>query len=144
MDPLSIISGVITITSALAFSLDKAKRFYDAPAEIDMLINEVSDFRILIQELDSGITERLRVSSRTSEGDGVVQSLVAHLKIAQGRLQSLDSKIASMMSSPRTSNQRRKISRWAWMRQIQKIKTLAAELRRSRLTLMGLAEAAQM
>ena len=51
MDPLSILTGAITISGALVGTLNLLRRACGASVEIQSLINEVSDFEILLKHI---------------------------------------------------------------------------------------------
>ncbi|RFU26989.1 hypothetical protein B7463_g9348, partial [Scytalidium lignicola] len=58
MDPLSIAASIIALIGAAKGSVEglkKLRQFYKAPAEIDALINEIEDLRLLIADMN--ITE---------------------------------------------------------------------------------------
>jgi hypothetical protein len=55
MEPLSIATSIIALVRAakvLVEGLKKLRRFYKSPAEIDILINEIKDLRLLIADID--------------------------------------------------------------------------------------------
>ena len=51
MDPLTIITGTITISGALVGTLNLLRNACGASGEIQSLINEVSDFEILLKHI---------------------------------------------------------------------------------------------
>ena len=51
MDPLSILTGAITISGALVGTLNLLRSAYGASVEIQSLIKEVSDFEILLKHI---------------------------------------------------------------------------------------------
>ena len=51
MDPLSIITGALTISGALVGTLNLLRSAYGASVEIQSLIKEVSDFEILLKHI---------------------------------------------------------------------------------------------
>lgn len=60
MDPLSIAASVVTIAGAAATlvrGLEKLNQLRDATGELCALINEISDFRVVLQEFGNYVEE---------------------------------------------------------------------------------------
>jgi hypothetical protein len=110
MDPLSIAASIVALIGAAKGSVEglkKLRQFYKTPAEIDALINEIEDLRLLIADIN--ITEHEHML-RTD-----VPALSKLLDNAKEQLFKLD-EIMEHRLRPHGSS-----SRIAWIRDSSKI-----------------------
>ena len=57
MDPLSIVTSAVTIASAITTSLRLLQQMHDAPKYVTVLLQELSDFEIILAEVDKFLSD---------------------------------------------------------------------------------------
>lgn len=100
MDPVTLTTSIVTLigaADAVILSLRKLASLRHMSATICVLNNEVSDLRLLLQEVDSLLLERGKLNGHGTkicrQPDPGLQSLVACLKPAKENLLALESLI---------------------------------------------------
>jgi hypothetical protein len=141
MDPLSIIASTIAIAGAVSTSLDQIKAFYDAGNELHALMNEVSELRIVLSEVESAIIER---QSRKTLPQRSVDNICLLINGAKDKLQQLDTMIKGRLTKAHSSSGDGQVARLAWLRQKSKAKRLQEELKEFRLSLSSVWGAANL
>src|SRR5436190_15101892 len=90
MDPLSITVGVLTFLGAAKDTvkgLERLKALGNAPKEIQLLINEVTDIQLAISQLDRTLQARGQLPDAQLSSMFVISPL---LERAKERMESLD------------------------------------------------------
>jgi hypothetical protein len=141
MDPLSIIASTIAIAGAVSTSIHQIKAFYDAGNELHALMNEVSELRIVLSEVESAIIER---QSRKTLPQRSVDNICLLINGAKDKLQQLDTIIKGPLTKANSSSGDGKVARLAWLRQKSKAKRLQEELKKFRLSLSSVWGAANL
>lgn len=134
MDPLSAIASVIAVAQAVSHTLDQVNKFYGAKAEILALMNEVSDLRLVLQELDQTMKDR---GQHTSLQNSRVPALLHVLKRAQAELETFNEATRDVFRTDHDTG-KDKVSRVVWMRKKSSIIRLQSQLRDMRATLSAL------
>jgi hypothetical protein len=86
MDPLSIIASILTVGGAVRQSLKIVKAIRGAPAELQMLLNEVADLTAVSKNIEA----ILQKSKRNDQSDDSLSGLVAALSKTEQTVQQLD------------------------------------------------------
>ena len=141
MDPLSIIASTITVAGVVAAGLEYARTLENAGREVHLLINEVSDIRIVLMEIESAIRSRLH-HQRLPHGSD--ESMCKLLSSAKHNLQQLDDVIKNQLKFCRSSKGQVKVARLAWFRQKSRIGSILEELRRTRTNLSAVCGASSL
>ena len=116
MDPLSVGASVIAVVGAtgkLVKGIHRLKAMQDAPRELDDLLTEVSQFKLVIQAFQG-------VNANIESELGIL------LKTAQGLVTEFESLIEYKLTEPGTSN---KVDRWQWIRSSKDVERLRVKLR---------------
>jgi hypothetical protein len=121
MDPLLVIASTVAIAVALSTSLDQFKTLYDAGHELHAVMNEVSEIRIVLLEVESAIMER---QSRKQLPQRSVESICKLVVCAKDKLQLLDSITKDRLIQSYSPSGEAKVARLAWLRQKSKVKKL--------------------
>ena len=130
-DPLSIAASVITVIGAadsIGKSLGKVKTLRNAPAEVLALQNEVSDLRIVLDDvnfcvLDMGSTETsTRITIR-------LQHLSELVDRAKSQLLQLDKLLHYDIIKPGSLDGEFKVSRTEWLRAQSAVEAIRQSLR---------------
>jgi hypothetical protein len=141
MDPLSIIASTVTIASATAKSLERLRSVYDAGSELHALMNEVSEFRIVLPEVERVVLER-RTHQQLPQG--TVEKICNLLEGAKKNLRSLDTIIKDRLIRSYSISGEAKVALLAWLHQKSKVKRIQQELKVTRSSLSDLWGAAQL
>jgi hypothetical protein len=135
-DPLTIIASAIAVGQAvesLAGILSKAKRFWEAPAEVDLLANEVTESRRIISTLQN-------LLNQPGDPDPVI---VEGLRINMCRywrvLKDLEKLVEQtfIKSSELNKFGQRAVHRTQWARKKGKAEGMRQELEKIRFTILG-------
>lgn len=133
MDPLSLTASliaVVTAAGAVANGLGKIKNLKDAPAELLMLMTEVSDLQVVLEE----VNEVVRVQIRND--DRLPLSLAQILLRAKNTLLKLNKLIQGPLTqSQRSAAGESKVARLVWIRERSNVKSLQEEVRNIKLNL---------
>lgn len=135
MDPLSIVRSSLSVAGALTVTLEQVQALCNAHGDVLGLINEVSDLRLILTEIDNVIQKR-NDDGRVDAGH--VQGITAVLQRAQANLEHLDRLLENGVTEVDSTNGKRKIKRFAWMKQKTKLKRLEMHLKDTRITLSTL------
>ena len=131
MDPLSITASTIAVVglvTQLAKSLTKVKRtFQNAPAEFDALVNEVSDFQIVLNEFQSVASVQADQVGhpRWNDASQILQN-------SRDALSKLEKIINLRLVGSHDGNGQIKVSRLAWLRSKEEVGSLRMILRDER------------
>ncbi|KAH8641943.1 hypothetical protein IG631_04884 [Alternaria alternata] len=126
MDPLSITASTITVISAVSAAFKGVKRLYNAPGEIESILNDLVDTQVNLKWIEDGLLQ-YRTSNRCDERQ--YQEIGKQLLLAKATVQELlkSIKLDSVTASPNTPS-----ARWAWVRakgKVQKLKHRVEEIR---------------
>lgn len=141
MDPLSVIASSIAIAGAVSKGLEVATTVHSASNELHPLMNDASETRILLQEIERCIRERQNYQQLPQ---GTTENIFKVLVGAKHKLQQLDTIINGRLIDSIGPSGEAKVARLAWLRHKPKVKRLQQELKRTRLSLAGLWGAANM
>jgi hypothetical protein len=111
MDPLSIIASTIAITGATARTLEALNSIYGASSELHAFVNEVSELRIVLPEMERVILER-RTHQQLPQG--TVDKICKLLEGAKNNLHSLHNIIKDRLISSYSPSGEAKITRLSW------------------------------
>lgn len=134
MDPLSIVASVITIAGIALTSLKQLRNFYGAKTEILNLINEVSDLRLVLGEVNRTIQGRAKA---TNLRDSSINAIAIVLKRAETNFIKLIKTIDNVTRVD-ASRGKRKVNRFSWIYHKSKISRLQHQLTDARTTLTTL------
>lgn len=141
MDPLSVIASTITIAGAVSASLDQIKAFYDAGNELHALMNEISELRIILSEVESATIERQSQKTLPQRSVNIICLLMTG---AKDKLQQLDTMIRERLTKVHSSSSGVQVAKLAWLRQKSKVKKLQEQLKEFRLSLSSVWGAASL
>ena len=137
MDPLSITTGVVTVIGALdatVKTLRKLASLQHLSATMCALNNEVTELRLLLQDVDSMLLDRGQLSQQGlpmhQKKDSGLAALVASLPQARHCLNELDNLIKTRLLRGNGT-----FDRLGFFRCESMIVTLQSKLRASRLTI---------
>jgi hypothetical protein len=119
MDPLSIIVSTIAIVGATAQTLETLRSIYGASSELHALMNEVSELRIVLPEVERVIVER-RTHQQLPQG--TVDKICKLLEGAKNNLHSLNNIIKDRLIHSCSPSGEAKVARLAWVRQKSKVR----------------------
>ena len=135
-DPLSITASVIAVVSAaegIGKTLSKIRNIREAPNELLALINEVSDFRVILANLEIHLTNKtsnLHLQEQT-------QHMSVLLNRAKEQLLQLDELIQYRIVRPESTSWQIKLSRREWALARSTIKGFRGRLRDTRLDIIA-------
>jgi hypothetical protein len=141
MDPLSITASAIAIAGATAQTLEALNSIHGASSELHALMNEVSELRIVLPEVERVILER-RTHQQLPQG--TVDKICKLLEGAKNNLHSLDNMIKDRLTSSYSPSGEAKVARLSWLRQKSKVRRIQQELRGNRNSLADLWRAAHL
>ena len=125
MDPLAILTGVITLSGALLATLNVIKSACGASDEVCALINEVSDTQIVLESV-----EPLLPSIVTHNPSGDVPGLLIFLQDAKSNTTKLQVVVDRCIEKETTGIP--KVKRARWIKEKLKAADLRAEMYRIR------------
>lgn len=141
MDPLSIIASAITLGAAVSATLEQVRTLHSADHELQAVINEVSDIRVVFSSLDETIQER-QAYQRLSQDH--LRGLLRLLESAKTTLTALDKLIKDRLIRASTVAGEQKAARLSWLRQKSRVKFLQEELRSARTSISAIWGASNM
>ena len=135
-DPLSITASVIAVVTAaegVSKTLSKIRRANRAPSEFLALMNEVSDFRVVLDNLDSYV----RSVSSESPSSRTLQHLMGLLQRGKDTLLQLDGLVHYQLAKPSSTTEHPKVSRLEWVKGKRVIEEYRQKLRDIRLNIVA-------
>ncbi|KAI0977540.1 ankyrin repeat-containing domain protein [Xylaria arbuscula] len=141
MDPLSIIASAIAVAGAASASLEQVSKFVKAKTELLDLMNEVSDLRMVLDEVDRSISEHGKnVAFRKGEH---AQAMGRVLKKAQEGLEETVEMVQRDViklggQSVMGKVGKNRVARFSWMKNKTKMMGLQSQLKEARATLTTL------
>ena len=136
-DPLSITASVIAVVGAaegVSKTIAKVKSIQNASNEALALINEVSDLRIILYDVESYVSQNARWSHSPPEQ---LDHMTTLLTRAKDQLLQLDKLIQYQLVKPESTDQKIKVSRREWARAKDVIKNFRRSLRDIRLNIVA-------
>jgi hypothetical protein len=140
MDPLSVAASSIAISQAVTGGLNILQTLHQAPAEIHSLMNDISDLRVVIQEIHKTL------SHFADSNDASVNSFQGLRELfdrANSKLVELNQIVRLKLIPGNESGERRpSLTRIRWLREkprVRKIQKELTELKLSIGTLFGAA-----
>ena len=138
MDPLSITAGAITLAQALTSSLKTFKTFYDAGTEVDALLEEISEVKLVIVDVEKAMLDRERYETASPARIHSINRLIASAKLKLDTLNAIVN--GKLISSSMTAGETR-VARLSWLRQKSNIQRQQDSLRQTRERLSTLLDA---
>ena len=136
-DPLSITASIIAVVGAaegVGKTINKIRNFREAPYELFSLINEISDFRIVLGDIEGNLiqnTSYIQLQAEQSE------HMSALLDRAKEQLLQLDELVQYQLVRPDSTSQQVKVSRQTWARATNTVKTYRKSIRNTRLNIIA-------
>ena len=130
-----MIASVITISGAVATSLEQVRHFHDAKAEVLGLVNEVNDLRLVLTQFHRIIRDR---GQSLQIREDCIFDIASVVKRAQAVFEELSSAINKGVFRSDSVTGKSQIGRFSWIRQKSKIQQLASQLKDTRVTLTAL------
>ncbi|KAL9116909.1 MAG: hypothetical protein Q9187_006561 [Circinaria calcarea] len=134
-DPLSITASIVAVIGAarvITKTLGKIKNLRNAPNELLALFNEVSDLRIILEDLQHYILQNI-------ERPQILQEELQHISIlvdrAKDKLLELDEFIQYRLVKPESISDQIKVSKRKWARAKDSIERFRQSLRDIRLNI---------
>ncbi|KAI4267479.1 MAG: hypothetical protein LQ337_008331, partial [Flavoplaca oasis] len=138
MDPISVAASVLTVLGAAATAgraLDRLQSSRQAPEHLVALVNEVSDLRVVLHNVRDAVQERAKTSQECGNLGFVVQRATLKLselnRLIYGNLLKTNNGCDALDDDDLI-----KASRRAFLRYSGKIKSLQAEIRDIKMSLM--------
>ncbi|KAL8896422.1 MAG: hypothetical protein Q9192_003102 [Flavoplaca navasiana] len=138
MDPISVAASVLTVLGAAATAgraLDRLQSSRQAPEHLVALVNEVSDLRVVLHNVRDAVQERAKTSQECGNLGFVVQRATLKLselnRLIYGNLLKTNNGCDALDDDDVI-----KASRRAFLRYSGKIKSLQAEIRDIKMSLM--------
>lgn len=138
MDPLSVTAGAIAVAQALTSGLRTFKTFHDAGADIDSLVDDISEVKLVIVDVEKAIFDRERCEPIILERTELMNRLIASAKL---KLDTLNAIVNRKLISPSMTVGETRIARLSWLRQKTNIKRQQDSLRQTRGRLSTLLDA---
>ena len=135
-DPLSIIASIIAVVGAaegVTKTLAQLKSIRNAPDELLALINEVSDLKVILSDVQMYVvhnTQRLRIFQAE------LQNLSTLIDRAKTKLLDLDRLIQYRLMKPESTSNQIKTSRREWLRARSTVNQFRQALRDIRLNIV--------
>lgn len=124
MDPLSITASIITNVAAAAGTVKTGKSLYDAPGELESLLNDLADSQVLLQSVKESIQESQSCpNSRPLQSQKLSEKLTKAEAIVMELVRMINEDLTSAKASDRS-----KVKRTAWMRAKARIGKLKSKL----------------
>lgn len=130
MDPLSITAGALAILSAATATVRSAKRFREAPGEMEALLNDLAEVQVNVKCLEDDMQPLIAKGELAEEYE---TSLMAELVSANGLVHALADCVTS--DHNRNSKLGSVSNRFRWARSRGKVKSLRAKLEQLRRSL---------
>jgi hypothetical protein len=131
MDPLSITTSVLTLTSAVSACLNRLKIFQEAPQEIHSLAEEVNDLRIVVQEVAKTLQQHEQsLIYRTSAllSLETVTNLSTLLSRAKVKLVGLEEILDKKLLVKNAKSGKAKYARTAWLKHKSIVESIGKDL----------------
>ena len=138
MDPLSVTAGAIAVVQALTSGLKTFKTFHDAGAEIDALVEEISEVKLVIVDVEKAICDREWCETTSLARTESINRLIASAKL---KLDTLNAIVNRKLICPSMTVGETRIARLSWLRQKTNIKRQQDSLRQTRERLSTLLDA---
>lgn len=129
MDPLSVTAGAIAVAQALTSGLKTFKTIHDAGAEIDALVDEISEVKLIIVDVEKAILDRERCESIGPARTESMNRLIASAKVM---LDTLNAIVNRKLMVPSMTVGETRIARLSWLRQKTNIQRQQDSLRQTR------------
>ena len=136
-DPLSITASIIAVVGAaegVTRTLAKIKSLRNAPNELLVLINEVSDLKIILDDMQNYIaqnTQRPQISQKE------LRNISTLINRAKEKLLELDQLIQYRLVKPESTLNQVKVSRREWLRAKNTIEKFRQSFRDIKLNIMA-------
>ena len=131
-------AGAIAVAQALTSILKTFKTFHDADAEIDALVDEISEVELVIIDVEKAIFDRERYGTTSLARTESMNRLIASAKV---KLDTLNAIVNRKLICPSTTVGETRIARLSWLRQKTNIKRQQDSLRQTRERLSTLLDA---
>ena len=135
-DPLSIVASIISVIVAvegLKKTLGQIKNLSNAPDEVFVLINEVSDFDIISKHIEELITD----DDEAMAAHGYLEHMPRLIEKAQDQLLQLEHLIRGQLLKPKGPKGNLAVSRIQWTMTKKKMNNLRMDLRNIRLNVVA-------
>ena len=135
-DPLSIITSVVTLigtTDSILKTLQSFKDLRKAPSEVLALVNEVTDLRVVLDNVSDYITEAEQTKLSDTKR---LQHITTLIKRAEEHLLKLDDVIHSAIGKSGPSREGSKMWRIQWMKAKGPVEIIRQRLRDVRLNIV--------
>ena len=135
-DPLSVTAGIIAVLGAIegvSKTLGKIKNIRNAPQELLALINEVSDLKLVLADVQSYVAD---CATRRQLPQEPLQHMSTLANRATNRLLELDELIQYRFTKADSITDQIKVSRREWARARSTIETFRQSLRDIRLNIV--------
>jgi hypothetical protein len=129
MDPLSILASAITLSAAISASLERLRAFHAADRELQNIINEVSDVRVVFSFIEETLEERKTCQPLSPDR---LQGLSTLLGSAKATLTTVDQIVNDRLIRKDVLGGEPKAARLSWLKRRNKLKNLLEELRSTR------------
>ena len=136
-DPLSITASIIAVVGAaegVTKTLAKIKSIRNAPDELLPLINEVSDLKIILSDMQNYITQNTQKPQISQQELRNISTLINR---AKEKLLELDQLIQYRLVKPESISDQIKVSRREWLRAKSTIEKFRQSLRDIKLNIMA-------
>lgn len=141
MDPLSVLASVITLSAAVSAILEQLRALHSADHELQAIVNEVSDIRVVFSFIQESIEER-HAYQRLSQDR--LRGLSTLLESSKATLTVLDTLLKDRLIRAYTLGREPKAARLSWLRQRDRVKGLLEELRSTRMNISAIWGASNM
>ena len=136
-DPLSLTASIIAVLGAaegVGKTLKRIKNIYNAPTEVLALINEISDLRIILSDLQGYITQNTTRPQLPSEQ---LRHMSVLLQRAKDRLLELDQLVEYQLLKPESRSDHIRVSRREWAKAKETVGRFRQSLRDIRLDIVA-------
>ena len=136
-DPLSIAASIIAVIGAaerVRKTLTKIRNIRNAPSEVLALVNEVSDLRIILGDLEGYIRQN---TARPQLPEEQLHHMSILLQRAKDRLLELDRLVEYRLLTPESRSDRIRVSRREWAQSKDTVKRFRQSLRDIRFNIVA-------
>ena len=141
MDPLSILANAITLSAAVSATLEQLRALQSPDDELQAIINEVSDIRVVFSYIEETIEERQAYQQLSTDR---LRGLSTLFESSKNTLTVLDTLVKSRLIRAYTLSGEPKAARLSWLRQKSRVKGLLEELRNTRINISAIWGASNM
>jgi hypothetical protein len=142
MDPLSVTTSVLTLTSAIAACLNCLKTFQEAPQEIRSLAEEVNDLRIVVQEVAKTLQQHEQSKTSALLSLETVTNLSTLLSRAKVKLVDLEEILDKKLLVKNAKSGKVKYARTAWLKHKSAVEGIGMSLVGIKINIMTIMGAA--